>query len=144
MLKFDNTPYNIFLKILKDNPDLFAKELGLMENQIKGNINQIISLRSKCYSIQPLSDVNNKKDKNYHLRKMKGINGSYKKRYHTHKLYQQILFENYKKQKASFYKISLKGNKLVTELVDKEDINLFNDKRYQINNRESKPHELYM
>ena len=73
---------------------------------------------------------------------MKGLNRSYKKRYHTHKLYQQILFENYKKENAEFYKISLKDNKLVTELVEKEDINLFNDKRYQINNIESKPHTI--
>ena len=58
MLKIDNTSYDEFLKILKDNPHSFIKELGLMENQIKQNINQIISLRSKCYSIQPLSDVN--------------------------------------------------------------------------------------
>ena len=142
MLKFDNTPYNEFLKILKDNPNLFGKQIGLMENEIKQNINQIISLRSKCYIIQPLSDVNNKKDKNYKLRKMKGLNGNYKKRYHTHKLYQQILFDNFKKEKAQFYKISLKDNKLVTELVDKEDINLFNDKRYQINNLTSKPHTI--
>ena len=141
-LKIDNTPYNEFLKILKDNPHLFAKQLGLMENEIKQNINQIISLRSKCYSIQPLSDVNKKIDKNYRLRKMKGLNQSYKKRYHTHKLYQQILFDNFKKEKAQFYKISLKDNKLVTELVDKEDINLFNDKRHQINNLTSKPHTI--
>ena len=144
MLKIDNLQFDEFLKILKDNPHLFAKELGLMELEIKQNINQIISLRSKCYSIQPLSDVNKKKDKNYKLRKMKGLNGSYKKRFHTHKLYQQILFENYKKDKAEFYKISLEDNKLVTKLVEKEDINIFNDKRYQISNLESKPHELYM
>ena len=142
MLKFDNTPYNEFLKILKDNPNLFGKQIGLMENEIKQNINQIISLRSKCYSIQPLSDVNEKLDKNYRLRKMKGLNQSYKKRYHSHKLYQQILFDNFKKEKAQFYKISLKDNKLVTELVDKEDINLFNDKRHQINNLTSKPHTI--
>ena len=73
---------------------------------------------------------------------MKGINQSYKKRYHTHKLYQQIIFDNFKKEKAEFYKISLKDNKLVTELVDKEDINLFNDKRHQINNLTSKPHTI--
>ena len=142
MLKIDNLPFDEFLKILKDNPNLFAKELGKMELEIKDNINQIISLRSKCYSIQPLSDVNNEKDNNYDLRKMKGINKSYKKRFHTHKLYQKILFENYKKEKAEFYQICLKDNKLVTELVQKEDINLFNDKRYQINNLESKPHEI--
>ena len=140
MLKIDNLPYNEFLKILKDNPHLFAKELGKMELEIKENINQIISLKSKCYSIQPLSDVGKEKDKNYKLRKMKGINKNYKKRYHTHELYQKILFENYKKEKAKFYKISLKDNSLITELVEKEDINLFNDKRYQINNLISKPH----
>ena len=63
MLKIDNLPFDEFSKILKDNPHLFAKELGLMELEIKQNINQIISLRSKCYSIQPLSDVNKKKIK---------------------------------------------------------------------------------
>ena len=142
MLKIDNLPFDEFLKILKNNPHLFAKELGKMELEIKQNINQIISLRSKCYSIQPISDVNNEKDNNYDLRKMKGINKSYKKRFHNHKLYQKILFENYKKEKAEFYKISLKDNKLVTELVEKEDINIFNDKRYQLNNIESKPHKI--
>ena len=85
MLKIDNLPFDEFLKILKDNPHLFDKMLGLMELEIKQNINQIISLRSKCYSIQPLSDIDKSKDKNYHLRKMKGVNGNYKKRYHTHK-----------------------------------------------------------
>ena len=142
MLKIDNLKFDEFLKILKDNPHLFAKELGKMELEIKENINQIISLRSKCYSIQPISDVNKENDKNYNLRKMKGVNSNYKKRYHTHQLYQKILFENYKKEKAKFYNICLKDNKLVTELVEKEDINIFNDKRYQISNLLSKPHEL--
>ena len=54
MLKIDNLPFDEFLKILKDNSHLFTKELGKMELEIKQNINQIISLRSKCYSIQPL------------------------------------------------------------------------------------------
>ena len=139
MLKIDNLKYSEYLKILKENTNLFGKQMGLMENEINDNINQIVSLRSKCYSIQPLSDID-KKDKNYNLRKMKGVNRNYKKRYHDHKLYQKILFENYKKEKAEYYQISLKDNKLVTELVEKEDINIFNDKRYQINNLESKPH----
>ena len=55
MLKIDNLPFDEFIKILKDNPQLCSlKMLGLMELEIKQNINQIISLRSKCYSIQPL------------------------------------------------------------------------------------------
>ena len=140
MLKIDNLKYDDYLKILKDNNHLFDKQMGLMENEINGNINQIISLRSKCYSILPLSDINKKNDTNFKLRKMKGINQSYKINNHTHKLYQKILFDNYKKEKAKYYKISLKNNKLVTELVEKEDINIFNDKRYMIDNLTSKPH----
>ena len=142
MLKIDNLKYDNYLKILKENQHLFGKQMGLMENEINGNINQIISLRSKCYSIQPLSDINKKNDTNHKLRKMKGINQSYKIRNHTHKLYQKILFENYKKEKAEYYQITIKNNKLVTELVEKEDINLFNDKRHQINDLESKPHKI--
>ena len=61
MLQINNLPFDEFLKILKDNPHLFSKTLGLMELEIKQNINQIISLRSKFYSIQPLSDVNRKR-----------------------------------------------------------------------------------
>ena len=105
MLKIDNLPFEEFLKILKDNPHLFSKQLGLMELEIKENINQIISLRSKCYSIQPLSDVNNEKDKNYNLRKMKGVNANYKKRFHTHELYKKYYLKTIKKKKQNFTKL---------------------------------------
>ena len=43
-------------------------------------------------------------------------------------------------KKAEYYKISLKDNKLITELIDKDDISNFNDKRYMIDNLTSKPH----
>ena len=44
-----------------------------MENEINENINKVISLRSKCYSIQKVSDINIKIDNNHKLRKSKGI-----------------------------------------------------------------------
>ena len=56
--KIKNYPYENYLKTLEENPHLFKKELGLMENEIDENINKIISLKSKCYSIQKISDIN--------------------------------------------------------------------------------------
>ena len=79
MYKIKNCPYKKYLKTLEENPDLFKKELGLMENEIYENINQIISLRSKCYSIQKVSDINIKFDNNHKLRKSKGISNNYRK-----------------------------------------------------------------
>ena len=43
-------------------------------------------------------------------------------------------------KKAKYYKISLKDGKLITELITKDDINNFNDKRFMIDNLTSKPH----
>ena len=47
-------------------------------------------------------------------------------------------------KKAEYYKISLKDGKLITELITKDDINNFNDKRYMIDNVNSRPHEIYV
>ena len=49
--KIKNCPYEKYLQILKENPQLFNKELGLIEDEINENIHEIISLRSKCHSI---------------------------------------------------------------------------------------------
>ena len=47
--KIKNCTYEQYLKILKENPHLFGKEMGLMKNEIiKKNLERI-SLRSKCY-----------------------------------------------------------------------------------------------
>ena len=70
------------MKVLKENPNYFNKELGLMENEINENINEVISLRSKSNSIQKVSDINIKFDNNHKLRKLKGIPKNYCKRYH--------------------------------------------------------------
>ena len=104
-----------------------------MENEIKENINEVISLMSKCYSIQTL---NNKIQQ-----KTKGISKNYCKKNHTHEYFKNVLF-NGNKSKAEFYRISLKNGKLHTELQLKDDINNFNDKRHMISNLISKPHTI--
>ena len=74
--KIKNCPYEKYLKKLEENSHLFKKELGLIENEIYENINEVISLRSKCYSIQKVSDINIKFDNNHKLRKSKGISNN--------------------------------------------------------------------
>ena len=91
-----------------------------MENEIKENINEVISLMSKCYSIQT---VNNK-----NKIKAKSISKNYSKENHTHKYFKKVLFNGNKNNKAEFYRISLKNGKLTTQLQLKDDVNNFNDK----------------
>ena len=71
--KIKNCPYEKYLKTLKENSNLFNKEMGLMENEIDQNINEVVSLRSKSNSIQKISDINIKVDNNHELRKSKDI-----------------------------------------------------------------------
>ena len=131
LYKIKNCSYENYLKTIKENPHLFAKELGLMENELNENIQEIISLRSKCYSI--LTESNN-------ISKAKSIGKNYCKKYHNHQYFKKILFNEIKMKKAEYYKISLKDHKLVTEHQSKDDIGNFNDKRYMIDNLTSKPH----
>ena len=131
--KIKNCSYEKYLKILKNNKNLFDKELGLMENEIDENIKEIISLRSKCYSILTVN--------NNHCSKAKSISKNYCKKNHTHEYFKKILNNNIN-NKAEFYRISLKNGKLQTVLQLKDDINNFNDKRHMIDNLISKPHEI--
>ena len=61
--KIKNCSYEKYLNILKENPQYFNKEMGLIENQIPENIIEFNSLRNKSYSIQKVSDINIKKTK---------------------------------------------------------------------------------
>ena len=79
---------------------MFKKELGLMENEIYEIINEIISLRSKCYSVQKVSDINIEIDNNHDLRKSKGISKNYRQKYHNHEYFKKILFNELKMKKA--------------------------------------------
>ena len=55
--KIKNCSYEKYLNILKESSQYFNKEMGLMENQVPENINEVNSLRSKSYSIQKVSDA---------------------------------------------------------------------------------------
>ena len=132
--KIKNCSHKKYLEILKNNKNLFDKELGLMENEIKENINEVISLMSKCYSIQTVNDINQIKSK--------GISKNYSDKNYTHKYFKKVLFNEIKNNKAEFYRISLKNGKLQTVLQLKDDINNFNDKRHMIDDLISKPHEI--
>ena len=132
--KIKNCSHEKYLEILENNKHLFDKELGLMENEIKENINEVISLMSKCYSIQTVDMVNKIK--------AKSIPKSYSKKIHTHNYFKKVLNNKIENNKAEFYRISLKNGKLTTQLELKDDISNFNDKRHLINNLISKPHEI--
>ena len=133
--KIKNCSHEKYLKILENNKHLFSKELGLMENEIDENIKEIISLRSKCYSIITVNNI--------HKSKAKSISKSYCNNIHTHNYFKKVLF-NEINNKAEFYRISLKNGKLQTILQTKDDIDNFNDKRYMINNLISKPHNIQL
>ena len=89
--RIKNFPYEKCVKTLEENSNLFGKYMGLMENEIDENINEVVSLRSKSNSIQKISDINIKVDNNYKLRKSKGISKNYCEKYHTHEYFKKIL-----------------------------------------------------
>ena len=61
--KIKNCSHNKYLETLKNDPQYFNNELSLMENEIKENINEVISLMSKCYSIQTVDNESKNKTK---------------------------------------------------------------------------------
>ena len=132
--KIKKCSYEKYLETLKNNKHLFDKELGLMENEVDENINEVISLRSKCYSILTVN--------NNHKSKAKSISKNYCKKNHTHEYFKKVLNNKIENNKAEFYRISLKNGKLTTQLQLKDDINNFNDKRHMMDNLISKPHEI--
>ena len=93
--KITNCSYDKYLKTLEENPHLFKKELGLMENEIDENIHEIISLRSKCYSVLTVNE---------HITKAKSISKNYTKKFHTHEYFKKMLLNEIKMKKAEFTK----------------------------------------
>ena len=123
-----------YLETLENNKKYFNKELGLMENDISENIQEIVSLMSKCYSIQAVD--------NEIKQKSKGISKNYCKKNHAHDYFKKVLFNEINNKKAELYNITLKNGKLQTVLNLKDDINNFNDKRHMIDDLISKPHKI--
>ena len=59
-----NISYEEYLKILKENKDLFGKDIGQNEVEYTNNpIKEFISLSSKCYSYLCKNDIENNKNK---------------------------------------------------------------------------------
>ena len=59
-----NISYEEYLKILEENKDLFAKNIGQNEPEYTNNpIKDFISLSSKCYSYLCKNDIENNKNK---------------------------------------------------------------------------------
>ena len=77
--KIKDCSHKKYLEILKNNTQYFSEDLGLIENEIKENINEVISLMSKCYSIQ-IVDYKNEI-------KVKGISKNYSEKNHTHEYF---------------------------------------------------------
>ena len=77
--KIKNCSHEKYLKILKDNPQYYNKELGIMKNVIDENIEEAITLRSKSYSLKMINNENKSKSK--------GINKNYCKLKHNHEYF---------------------------------------------------------
>ena len=80
--KIKNCSHEKYLETLKNNPQYFDKELSLMENEILENINEVISLMSKCYSIQTVD--------NEEKLESKGISKNHSKVNHTHEYFKKV------------------------------------------------------
>ena len=90
--KIRNCSHKKYLEVLKNNTQYFSEELGLMENAISENINEVISLMSKCYSIQIVDNRNENK--------VKGISKNYSEQNHTHEYFKKVMFNENKNNKA--------------------------------------------
>ena len=90
--KIKNFSHEKYLEILKNNTQYFSEELGLIENEIPQNINEVMSLMSKCYSIQIVDNKNKIK--------VKGISKNCSEKNHTHEYFKKALFNENENNKA--------------------------------------------
>ena len=135
LMRIDNCSYDKYLTILKNNPEFFGDEIGQMENEIKENIQEVISLASKCYSL---------KLKNNQKKKVKGIPRNYSKNFHNHEIFKKALYDKPDlDKKVKFHSINLKNGNLKTEKIIKDNISNFNDKRFMVDNLTRQPREIY-
>ena len=94
-----NISHDEYLKILKENNDLFGDFIiGQMElEKLNNPIKQIITLSSKCYSYICKKDIRNNRNKlKNNIVHTKGIADSYKNKYIDHTLFKKTLLENMK------------------------------------------------
>ena len=106
-----NISYEEYLKTLKENKDLFGKNIDQMEPECTNNpMKEFISLSSKCHSSICKNDIENNKNKlKNDIVHSKGIANSYRNKYIDHALFKKTLIENMKPNKISFNNISVKN-----------------------------------
>ena len=131
---------------MKENKDLFGKDIGLIEReQLDHPIKEFISLSSKCYSYICKNNIGNNKNKlKNNIVHSKGISNSYKNKYIDHTLFKKTLLENMKPNKISFNNISVKNQQIKTNRIIKNNIEFLNDKRYISDIYTNIPHTLYI
>ena len=120
-----NMSHKEYLKILENKKDVFGKQLGKMvSDHLNNPYQEFISLSSKCYSYICKNNIpkNENKLKNNILH-TKGILDSFSKQYIDHMLFKETLLHNSKPDKISFNTISLKNQKLTTNLLLKTILN---------------------
>ena len=96
-----NMPHEKYLEIVKNNPDIFGKNIGQLDSDHFDNkIKEAIFLSSKCYSYICEKDIigNENKLKN-NIIHTKGILDSYSKQYIDHLLFKETLINNNKPEK---------------------------------------------
>ena len=141
-----NISHEQYLKILKENKDLFGKFIGQNEPEcIDIPIKEFITLSSKCYSYICKNDIENNKNKlKNNIVHCKGIANSYKNKYIDHTLFKKTLIENMKPDKISFNNISVKNQQIKTNMIVKNNIEFLNNKRYISDIHTNIPHTLYI
>ena len=116
-----NMSYEKHLKILKNNKDLFGKNLGQMSPEnLFNQIKEGIFLSSKIYSYVCKNDIPNNENKmKNNILHTKGISNYYTQQYIDHNLFKQILLNNNRQQKIKFNTISIRNQKIATKEIEK-------------------------
>ena len=141
-----NMTHEKYLEIVKNNPNVFGKNIGQLDSEHFNNkIKEAIFLSSKCYSYICKSDIpgNENKLKN-NIIHTKGISDSYSKQYIDHSVFKETLINNNKPDKIIFNTIQINKQKISTKQIKKNNIEFLNGKRYIENINSNIPHTLFL
>ena len=108
-----NMTHEKYIEILKNNEDLFGKDIGLIvPEHLYNPIQEAIFLSSKSYSYICKKDIEDNKHKmKNNILHTKGLLDSFSIQYIDHILFKKTLFNNNKPEKISFNIISVKNNR---------------------------------
>ena len=141
-----NMSHTQYLNIVKNNSDVFGKEIGqLSSDHLNNKIKECVFLSSKCYSYICENDIpkNINKLKN-NIIHTKGISDAFSKQYIDHEHFKKILINNDKADKIIFNTIKIKNQIISTTEIKKNNIEFLNDKRFIEDINTNIPHTLYI